>query len=369
MRKLLLLTSLVAAYPAVGQVSPHPKTIHHNAYHQAIQRAQRYVDSLRVKQDIPGISVCVGTPQTILWAQGFGYADLENRQPVTITSKFRLGSVSKSLTSLAIGRLVENGKLHLDAPVQQYVPTFPLKKYPLTARQLATHTAGIRHYRDDDPLACPTRYADVQAGLAIFRADSLLFPPGTAYSYSTYGYSLLSAVIEGASQTDYLSFMQQAVFTPLAMTNTTADYPDSLVINRVRFYEHRKGRLVNAALVDNSYKWAGGGLLSTPVDLVKVGCQLLRPTILRPKTAALLVTPQRLLDGANTNYGLGWRIGRDAQNRPIIHHGGSIDGGRTFLLIYPEQQLVVAITANMSGVSLNLPEVETIAHYFLAANR
>lgn len=369
MRKLLFLIVLVSAYSAVGQVSPHPKTIHHNAYQKAIRLAQRYVDSLRNKQDIPGISVCVGNPQNIIWAQGFGYADLENRQPVTMASKFRLGSVSKSLTSLAIGRLVEDGRLDLDAPVQQYVPTFPPKKYPFTARQLATHTAGIRHYRDDDPLACPTRYVDVETGLAIFKADSLLFPPGTAYSYSTYGYSLLSAVIEGASQTDYLNFMQQAVFTPLGMTSTGADYSDSLVNNRVRFYEHRKGRLVNAALVDNSYKWAGGGLLSTPVDLVKVGCELLSPTILRPQTAALLVSPQRLLDGANTNYGLGWRMGRDTQNRPIIHHGGSIDGGRTFLLVYPDQQLVVAITANMSGVSINLPEVETIAHYFLATNR
>lgn len=369
MRKLLFLAFLVSAYSAVGQVNPHPKTIHHNAYQKAIRLAQRYVDSLRVKQDIPGISVCVGNPQHMIWAQGFGYADLENRQPVTMESKFRLGSVSKSLTSMAIGRLVEDGRLDLDAPVQQYVPTFPPKKYPFTARQLATHTAGIRHYRDNDPLACPARYADVEAGLAIFKADSLLFPPGTAYGYSTYGYSLLSAVIEGASQTDYLNFMQQAVFTPLGMTNTGADYSDSLVSNRVRFYEHRKGRLVNAALVDNSYKWAGGGLLSTPVDLVKVGCELLRPILLRSQTAALLVTPQRLQDGANTNYGLGWRMGRDARNRPIIHHGGSIDGGRTFLLVYPDQQLVVAITANMSGVSINLTEVETIAHYFLATNR
>jgi serine beta-lactamase-like protein LACTB len=109
--------------------------------------------------------------------------------------------------------------------------------------------------------------------------------------------------------------------------------------------------------------------LSTPVDLVKVGCELLRPIVLRPQTAALLVTPRHLLNGTNTNYAMGWRIGTDSQKRPIIHHGGSIDGGRTFLLIYPEQNLVVTITANMSGVSINLPEVEAIAHYFLATNR
>lgn len=365
---LLLLLGLSYLYPIYGQVNPLTESIQNKDYQKAIRLAQHYIDSLQSKQDIPGISVCVGTTQEILWAQGFGYADLENRQPVTIGSKFRLGSVSKSLTSLAIGQLVQDNRLNLDAPIQQYVPTFPLKRYTVTARQLATHTAGIRHYRNDDPLACPIRYANVQAGLAIFKADSLLFPPGTAYNYSTFGYSLLSAVIEGASHTDYLTFMQQAVFMPLGMTSTGADYSDSLVSNRVRFYEHNKTRLVNAALVDNSYKWAGGGLLSTPVDLVKLGCELLNPTVLSPETIALLVKPQHLLDGTNTYYGMGWRIGTDTQKRSVIHHGGTIDGGRTFLLVYPDEKLVVAITANMSGVSINLPEVETIAQYFLAKN-
>jgi serine beta-lactamase-like protein LACTB len=352
------------AFPQVG----HPETIQNKSCQKAIRLAQSYVDSLRTKQDIPGISICVGRSGQILWAQGFGFADLENRQAVTIWSKFRLGSVSKCLTSLAVGRLVEEGKLDLDVPIQQYVPTFPSKKYPVTARQLATHTAGVRHYRDEDPVNCPKRYASVLEGLSIFSADSLLFAPGTAYGYSTYGYSLLSAVIEGASRTDYLTFMQQAVFMPLKMSSTGADYSDSLVTGRVRFYEHSKNRLVNAALVDNSYKWAGGGLLSTPMDLVKLGSGLLNNTLLGAQTTALLVTPQHLSDGTNTYYGMGWRTGTDTQNRSIIHHGGSIDGGRTFLLIYPDQKLVVAITANMSGVNINLPELERIAQCFLAQN-
>ncbi|WP_164851454.1 serine hydrolase domain-containing protein [Larkinella soli] len=324
---------------------------------------------MRRRQDIPGLSICVAASGQILWAQGFGFADLENRQPVTLQSKFRIGSVSKSLTSLAVGRLVEDHRLDLDAPIQRYLPDFLPKQYPITARQLATHTAGIRHYRENDPIACPIRYPTVQAGLTIFSADSLMSPPGTAYHYSTYGYSLLSAVIEGASGTDYLTFMQQAVFDQLGMRSTGADYADSLVSHRVRFYEHRQGRLVNAALVDNSYKWAGGGLLSTPVDLVKAGCALFSGTFLRPSTTALLLHPQVLANGTNTAYGLGWRIGADAQRRRMVHHGGSIDGGRTFLLVYPGEKLVVAVTANMSGVRINLPEVETIAHFFLAPPR
>ncbi|WP_247236993.1 serine hydrolase [Telluribacter sp. SYSU D00476] len=371
MKNVLMLLGLLCWFPAIGQsVGRQPnESIKDKSYLTAIRRAEKYIDSLRAVQDIPGISVCVGTSQKILWAEGFGYADLETHQPVTIHSKFRIGSVSKSLTSLAIGKLVEQKKLDLDAAIQQYVPQFPVKKYPVTARQLATHTAGIRHYRDSDPLACPRRFTSVQEGLTIFNQDSLLFKPGTAYNYSTYGYTLLSAVIEGASYQDYPSYMQQAVFTPLGMYDTGVDASDSIVINRVRFYEHRQGRLVNAAQVDNSYKWAGGGLLSTPVDLVKLGRGLLTYSLLRKETVDLLFTPQLLPDGTNTYYGLGWRLGTSPQNRKIIHHGGTIDGGRTFLLLYPEHDLVVAITANMSGVNINLPEVETIASYFFEVKR
>lgn len=369
MKKLLLIFCLLAQNPVFGQGVSASGPVKQKPYRRAIQWAEQFVDSLRVKQDIPGVSVCVGTSSQILWAEGFGFADLEARLPVTTATRFRMGSVSKSITSLAVGKLVEEGKLNLDAPVQQYAPGFPAKKYPFTARQLATHTAGIRHYRNTDPLACPKRYASVQEGLTIFSADSLLFKPGTAFHYSTYGYTVLSAVIEGASQVDYLTYMQKAVFSPLGMTSTVADYSDSLILNRVRFYEHANARLVHASMVDNSYKWAGGGLLSTPTDLVKMGGGLLKSATLRPETVTLLFTPQLLADGKNTQYGLGWRIGTDRQGRRVVHHGGLIDGGRTFLLLYPDHDLIVAITANMSGVRINQPEAETIANYFLAANR
>jgi serine beta-lactamase-like protein LACTB len=246
MKKLVWVLCLFYLFPAAGQVPPTKISSKNKAFCRAIRRAEHYVDSLRNKQDISGLSVCVGTTQQVLWAEGFGYADLETLLPVTIYSKFRLGSVSKSLTSVAIGKLLQEGKLNLDAPVQQYVASFPVKKFPLTTRQLATHTSGIRHYLPSDPLACLKRYVQVQEGLAIFSPDSLAFQPGTAYGYSTYGYSLLSAVMEGASRTDYLSYMQQAVFTPLDMTHTGADYSDSIVTNRVRFYEHQQGKLVNA---------------------------------------------------------------------------------------------------------------------------
>lgn len=367
MKSTVLVFGLIWSQWTIAQTLSHPKeTISDKAYTKEVGRARHFIDSLRAKQGIPGISICVGTKDKILWAEGFGLADVENQVPVTVRSKFRMGSVSKSLTSLAIGKLVEDGKLNLDAPIETYNTGFTPKKYSITPRQLATHTAGIRHYGFNDGINCIKVYRNVQDGLTIFSRDSLLFKPGTAYNYSTYGYSLLSAVIEQASQMPFLTYMQTAIFNPLGMTHTGADYSDQVVPHRVRFYETRKSQLVNANQVENSYKWAGGGMLSTPSDLVIMGGSLLNYSLLKQETVAVLFTPQLLTNGTNTNYGLGWRIGTDKKGRRIIHHGGSIDGGRTFLMLYPDHNLVVAITANMfDGTNINVPEAETVASYFL----
>jgi CubicO group peptidase (beta-lactamase class C family) len=163
---------------------------------------------------------------------------------------------------------------------------------------------------------------------------------------------------------DYLSYMQKKVFTPLGMTETCADYSDSIVPNRVRFYELGIAGIVNASLVDNSYKWAGGGLLSTPVDLVKLAMGIYNRTLFGKETVSTLFNPQLLANGDNTHYGFGWRTGVGSQGKKIVHHGGLIDGGRTFLLLYPDDEITVAITANISGARINIPEAETIANFF-----
>jgi len=198
-----------------------------------------------------------------VWADGAGFADVENRVPVTPLTEFRVGSVSKSLTSAALGLLVQEGKLDLDAPVQRYVPSFPEKRWPVTTRERAGHLAGIRHYRDDEFLSSK-HYGSVEEGLAIFEDDTLLFRPGTEFHYSTCGWDLVGAVIEGASGERFLRYMREHVLEPLDVRHTVADEPDSLIPYRARPYDMRDdGTLVNAPWVDNSYKWAGGGRSTT----------------------------------------------------------------------------------------------------------
>ncbi len=244
------------------------------------------------------------------------------------------------------------------------MPSFPVKRWPVTTRQLAGHLAGIRHY-DGEEFLSSERYETVLAGLEMFQDDTLLFEPGARYSYSSYAWNLISAVVEGASGQDFLGFMRNNVFGPLEMDHTVADHTDSIIPHRTRFYVRtRSGTTLNAPYVDNSYKWAGGGFLANTEDLVRFGMAHLGDGFLEPETIGLLWTSQRTSDGEETGYGIGWSVEQDyAGRRTVSHSGGSI-GGRTMLLIFPDDNVIVAIVAN-SSAPMGYGTAWTIAEPFL----
>src|SRR6266704_4443336 len=215
------------------------------AYRETVTRMRTLVCE-RLSSHIPGVQVAVAIDGTLVWSEGFGYADAARKRPVTRATQFRIGSVSKPLTAAAVALLYEQGKLDLDAPVQRYVPTFPDKGYPITTRQLAGHLAGIRHYKDREFFS-NRHYATVLDGLKIFQDDSLLFPPGTRFSYSSYAWNLVSAVVEGASGEDFLRYMAVHVFRPLGLTRTTPDRVDSLVPGRTQFYDRDSAGILHIA--------------------------------------------------------------------------------------------------------------------------
>src|SRR6266487_880069 len=190
----------------------------------------------KLAPNIPGFAIAVAVDGRIVWSEAFGFADVEAQRAATPATQFRIGSVSKPLTATAIAQLFELGKLDLDAPVQRYVPTFPVKSAPITTRLVGGHLAGIRHYQGDE-FTLNRRFATVTEGLSIFKDDSLLFPPGTRFSYSSYGFNLLGAVVEGASGEEFLAYMSRHVFKPLKMTATAPDKNDSLIPDRTQFYE------------------------------------------------------------------------------------------------------------------------------------
>jgi CubicO group peptidase (beta-lactamase class C family) len=246
----------------------------------------------------------------------------------------------------------------LDAPVQNYVPSFPEKQYPVTTRQLAGHLSGIRHYRGEEFLSA-AHYDTVAEGLVIFADDPLEFEPGTRYSYSSYAWNLLSAVIEGATGEDFLAQMQSRVFEEMDLRNTVADQNHLIIMDRVRPYELEEGLFYNSPSVDNSYKWAGGGFLSTAEDLVKFGLAHMEPGFLQAATLDEWFTSQTTNDGEETGYGIGWSIEADGAGRKVIGHGGGSVGGTTVLSIYPDHDLVFAAIINLSGAR-RFPRTEVV---------
>lgn len=320
-----------------------------NDYSSPIEASRALIREIMEDQGVPGASVAVSVGGEIVWSEGFGWASIEHGVPVTTITKFRVGSVSKTMTASALGLLVERGLLDLDAPVQLYVPDFPEKKWPVTTRQLGGHIAGIRHYRGMEMLSSK-HYPTVDSGLEIFADDTLLFEPETNYSYSSYGWNLLSAVMESASGEEFLGFMRDEVFEPLGLRHTVPDHNDSIVVHRTEFYEQGPdGAIVNAPYVDNSYKWAGGGFLSTPEDLVRFGQAHMGPGFLGAEALAELQTAQELRNGESTDYGIGWITDTQEDGDTTLGHSGGSVGGTTLLILIPEHDMVVAGVVNISG--------------------
>lgn len=299
--------------------------------------------------DTPGLAISVGLEGNLAWSTGLGVADLEQNVPVDpAKTRFRIGSVIKPMTAYAIALLVDQGALDLDAPVQAYVPSFPQKQAPVTTRALLAHLAGIRHYEGEEFLL-RERFDTVEAGLEIFQDDPLVHAPGTAYLYSSYGYNLLGAVIEGASGEDYLGYMQSQVLAPLGMNDTVPDHLAPVIPGRGRYYIRNEGQYRNAPEVDNSYKWASGGYIGTSDDLVRFGLAMLQHQGISARTQQTFWTEQRTSANEPTGYGLGWRIQTDEDGRLWIGHTGGSVGGTTSFWVQPETGLVLAAISNLSG--------------------
>jgi CubicO group peptidase (beta-lactamase class C family) len=357
---LLLLGSKICYSQNINQNSPE---YINQAYATKIENAGTIIKQLLVDKHIPGLTVCVAVKNNIVWAQAYGYADLENATPVKLNTKFRVGSISKTLTALGLCKLVEEGKIRLSDTVTRLVNYFPEKKSPITIAELTAHTAGIRdyNYRKNEFMS-DTHFNSVEESIGMFKDDTLLFTPGTKYKYSTFGYVLLSAAIEKAAKKDFLTFMHDDIFVPIGLENTVADQNKELILNRSRFYDEVKGKLSNGIYVDNSNKWAGGGFLSTSYDLTKMVQSLFEHKFLNKESVDKLWTSYLLPDGKPVDYGIGWKLAADTHSRKYVYHGGSSMGGRSIIFVYPDTQTIVAITCNLStdfdqGVAIKIAEV------------
>jgi CubicO group peptidase (beta-lactamase class C family) len=343
-------------HPDANQVSSVTKMAPSPKWAGAAKQGQQIARAGITGQNLPGLSVAVGIGGDIVWAEGFGWADLYNKTPVSPETRFRIGEVSKTLTATAVGRLLEKNTLKLDDEIQTYVPEFPKKQWPVTLRQLMAHVAGLSDDAGDEAWLKPCeRTLD---GLRLFADDSLLFEPGTQYHRSSYSWILVSAAVEAAARERFFRFMREQIFEPAGMSSTRPDAATELIPDRATFYfprfagDTRYGPEL-AREGDHSCYAGGGAFLSTASDLVRFGMAISGGKLLQPATVQLLQTEQQLKSGEKTGYGLGWKIETvplAGQPTRMMGYGTKADfiGGTAYLLTFPDRGIVVAVTTNIS---------------------
>jgi serine beta-lactamase-like protein LACTB len=326
----------------------HSFTVDEN-YHAASLKAEAWLTSLYAQNQLPSLSAAVSRDGKLVWVGTIGYTDLINKIQADNNSLYRIGSISKSLSAVAAMRMNEKGLIDINQPVNHYLKNFGAGNASYTLKQLLSHQAGIRHYNKTFSDNFNTKeYSNTRAAAAIVENDPLLFSSGSAFHYSTYGYTLASLAMETAYKLPFEHIVNEEVISPAKMTST---HPHKIQQthdkNITQPYWLISNILFEAPEENVSHKYAGGGYVSTPSDLVKFGAALTSNELITPESRNLLWSPVLLANGIvnKEHYALGFRMGEDEFGK-FAHHGGTANGGYSFLLIYPDT--VVAFSANYS---------------------
>lgn len=256
----------------------------------------------------------------------------------------------------------------MERPISDYIESIPEKWRNITAWQLAEHTSGIGHYTSREDALNTTYYETTQAALGYFSDRPLLHHPGKKKTYSSYAYTVLAAVIEGASGENYLESINRTILLPLGMTNTVPDVSWKVIPQRTAYYEFDDDRRIRIApFIDLSNRWAGSGYLSTVEDLAQFGAAHTAPGFLSEKSLKLIITLRYTSERKKLDEGLGWapRVGWDG--RSMIWGDGSTPGARGGLLVFPEQRLSIALLTNARGAPIERGDLQSIALRFLFA--
>lgn len=318
----------------------------------------RVVAAEMQKQNIVGLAIGLIDDGQIRMYRYYGFEDLDQKIPTSDQTMFRWASISKPVTAVAAMQLVEAGKLDLAKDVRDYVPEFPEKEYAIKVRDLLCHQGGVPHYMPNKVFPTKREYdmenpfEDLIIALDKFNLSPLLFEPGTQYSYTTYGYMLLGAVVQRAAEQKYADLTREKIFVPLGMSSMQPDYQWIDIPHRTIGYRRMPERhVLPSKNEDVSWKLAGGGFISNIGDLTRFANGLLHRQLLSSATYDQMWAKQKTADGKETEYCLGFGIA-DIDGTVQIGHSGSQEKTRTNMAIRPATGRGVAVMCNTEGVSL-----------------
>jgi serine beta-lactamase-like protein LACTB, mitochondrial len=298
------------------------------------------VEGYRDHFDVPGISVAVAKNGNIIYSRGFGWADSKNKVAVTDDTWFRLASVSKPITAILTMELEQQGKIHRNNRIRDIVPELP-KHHDYRIWHLLTHQSGIRHY-DGKNYETDKFYATCLEATSRFSKDKLLFIPGQEYRYSTHAYTVLGAAIEKVVKEPFNTYLSRRR-TAWGLSRLQAE-PQSEHKLIAKTYDRHKGKNRQTHRDDLSWKYPGGGMMSTARDLCRLGINLAAGQILN-KTSLDTMWKGRDAKIEDSNYGLGWSVGSYGNTRSVAH-SGSQNGANSYWRILPDKGIVVVVLSN-----------------------
>jgi CubicO group peptidase (beta-lactamase class C family) len=306
---------------------------------------------------VAGISLVVARRGRIIHSAGYGFADLENRLPASEVTVYRVGSITKQFTAAAIVRLVEEGRLELDAPIGRYLPDFPPPARQATIESLLNHTSGIKNYTTMQ--SCWETMAlemTPEQLVGVFRDQPVDFAPGTRFSYSNSGYAVLGLLIERVSGTPFGGYLQEHLFSRLGLPSTSYCDDQQLTPNRARGYKILDGEFVNAAHVSMSQAYAAGAVCSSALDLARWFEALKEGAVVSPSSFVRMTQPGKLVDGSELEYGFGLAVSYLQGRRRISHVGGTL-GFSSQISHFDEDDVTIVVLTNTEGA--NAASIET----------
>ena len=322
------------------------------------QKLDQYLSEFQINKNVASISAGVLHKGKIAWLNAKGYADLSHQIPAAPKTIYRIASISKVITAVAVMQLWEKGKLNLDADAIRYIPYFPKKKWKFTVRQILQHTAGLRSYKPGE-FNSTVYYPTTRDAVNILSDDPLAYKPGTKFLYTTLGYNLLASIIENVSGMKFIDYLIKYIFEPAEMNSTFAEYQREIILNKAVGYDKNKLRKIeNAPLADLSIKFAGGGLVSTAQDILKFAHCLLNGKLLKHATLDSMLVQTRLSNGRIMESGLGFEIKTDAYGKKFFGHYGFGTGFISLLAIYPNDSTAVVDLINTDDRNLGSPALD-----------
>lgn len=318
-------------------------------------RANEIIDKHMASNNFLGVTAGLYIQNCGTYLSGAGFTNKNAKKRTNRDVVGRIASITKPMTAIAILQLYEKGMLDLDKPIQTYLKEFPKKaKGDITIRHLLKHTSGISHYSSKWDAMSFTHYPTLVAALDSFKEKELEFEPGTQYTYSSYGYTILGAIIEKVTQMSYGEYMKKNIWDKAGMSNTSLEEQQNYD-NKSRLYLKVKSNYIKSPKTDLSIIYSAGGVQSTANDLLKFGEAVLSNKLIDSTSLTMMInaTDELAPEEGDDPYGFGWSVSNDPKYGKIIQHGGAQPGTSSFFAIYLDRKTVSVVLSNSFGTRQN----------------